>query len=353
MIAINAQQALKSIRNGDLASIYVILGTVDYLADQLKLAFTQQIPSEEQTMNVGSYDMETTPVAVALDDAMSAPFFGERRLVFINHPYFLTGENKKTKVDHDLASLQHYFEQPEPSTILVFMAPYEKLDARKKLVKTLKKQATTVEVNQVSEAETQRYVQAALDEKQIRIDADALQELVNRTDGQLGLIMGQLPKLMIYAAQSQRIDLAAVQALVTKSLTQNVFDLVNDVLRYQTQSAVELYHELVAAQEAPLKINAILLGQFRLLLQVKIMARAGYSQGSLASTLKVHPYRVKLAMQTVRHFDQAALRAAYLGLLQTEVQMKTTQRDPELLFELFMVQFVNERQAAVGTRLSR
>ncbi|MDN6418451.1 MAG: DNA polymerase III subunit delta, partial [Lactiplantibacillus plantarum] len=268
MIAINAQQALKSIRNGDLASIYVILGTVDYLADQLKQAFTQQIPSEEQTMNVGSYDMETTPVAVALDDAMSAPFFGERRLVFINHPYFLTGENKKTKVDHDLASLQHYFEQPEPSTILVFMAPYEKLDARKKLVKTLKKQATTVEVNQVSEAETQRYVQAALDEKQIRIDADALQELVNRTDGQLGLIMGQLPKLMIYAAQSQRIDLAAVQALVTKSLTQNVFDLVNDVLRYQTQSAVELYHELVAAQEAPLKINAILLGQFRLLLQV-------------------------------------------------------------------------------------
>ncbi|EYR70995.1 hypothetical protein O209_11045 [Lactiplantibacillus plantarum WHE 92] len=75
MIAINAQQALKSIRNGDLASIYVILGTVDYLADQLKQAFTQQIPSEEQTMNVGSYDMETTPVAVALDDAMSAPFF--------------------------------------------------------------------------------------------------------------------------------------------------------------------------------------------------------------------------------------------------------------------------------------
>lgn len=143
-----------------------------------------------------------------------------------------------------------------------------------------------MEINQVSEAETQRYVQAALDEKQIRIDADALQELVNRTDGQLGLIMGQLPKLMIYAAQSQRIDLAAVQALVTKSLTQNVFDLVNDVLRYQTQPAVELYHELVAAQEAPLKINAILLGQFRLLLQVKIMVHAGYSQGAWLAHLK-------------------------------------------------------------------
>lgn len=290
--------------------------------------------------------METTPVAVALDDAMSAPFFGERRLVFINHPYFLTGDNQKNKIDHDLEALQRYFEQPEPATILVLMAPYEKLDARKKLVKTLKKQAAMIEVNQVTERETQEYVQAALQKQQLSIEPAAFQELMSRTDGQLGLIMTQLPKLMIYAAQSRRIDLAAVDALVTKSLTQNVFDLVNDVLRYQTQAAVELYHELVTAQEAPLKINAILLGQFRLLLQVKILERAGYSQGSLASTLKVHPYRVKLAMQTVRQFNQAALRAAYLGLLQTEVQMKTTQRDPELLFELFMVQFVNDRRAA-------
>ncbi|CAM3179050.1 DNA polymerase III subunit delta [Lactiplantibacillus plajomi] len=299
-------------------------------------------------MNVGSYDMETTPVAVALDDAMSAPFFGERRLVYVNHPYFLTGEHSKAKVDHDLDALQRYFEHPEPSTVLVLMAPYEKLDARKKLVKTLKKQAEMIDVNRVSEQETRQYVQTALAAKKISIDADALQELFNRTDGQLGLIMGQLPKLMIYAAQSQRIDLAAVEALVTKSLTQNVFDLVNDVLRYHTRAAVELYHDLVAAQEAPLKINAILLGQFRLLLQVKILARAGYSQGSLASTLKVHPYRVKLALQTVRHFDQAALRAAYMGLLKTEVQMKTTQRDPELLFELFMVQFVNERRTVAA-----
>ncbi len=332
-----------------MASIYVVLGTVDYLADQLKQQLLKVIPSEERTMNVGSYDMESTPVAVALDDAMSAPFFGERRLVFINHPYFLTGEHQKSKIDHDLEALQAYFDHPEPATILVLMAPYEKLDARKKLVKSLKKQATIVEVNQVSERETQAYVQQALQAKKITIEPAAFQELLNRTDGQLGSIMAQLPKLMIYAAQSQQIELAAVNALVTKSLTQNVFDLVNDVLRYQTQAAVSLYHELVAAQEAPLKINAILLGQFRLLLQVKILERAGYSQGSLASTLKVHPYRVKLAMQVVRQFNQETLRAAYLGLLQTEVQMKTTQRDPELLFELFMVQFVNERRA-VGTR---
>ena len=35
-----------------------------------------------------------TPLAVALDDAMATPFFGERRLVIINKPFFLTGEKR-------------------------------------------------------------------------------------------------------------------------------------------------------------------------------------------------------------------------------------------------------------------
>ncbi|MGV7331547.1 hypothetical protein PJK51_29415, partial [Mycobacterium kansasii] len=74
-------------------------------------------------MNFASYDMDTVPLAVALDDAMAAPFFGERRVVCIDNPQFLTGETKKQKVEHDIDSLQKYLESPMPSTVLVFFAP--------------------------------------------------------------------------------------------------------------------------------------------------------------------------------------------------------------------------------------
>ena len=83
------------------AMIYVILGTQGILQQQARDAFMNLIPEVERVMNVGSYDMETTPLSVALDDAMSAPFFGERRLVLINKPYFLTGNPAKVKVNHD------------------------------------------------------------------------------------------------------------------------------------------------------------------------------------------------------------------------------------------------------------
>lgn len=121
--------------------VYLILGKQQVLQQQATDAFISLIPENEQVMNVGRYDMEATPLAVALDDAMATPFFGERRLVIINKPFFLTGEKRHSKVEHDLDSLKKYLEHPEPSTILVFTAPYEKLDGRKGIVKQLKKAA--------------------------------------------------------------------------------------------------------------------------------------------------------------------------------------------------------------------
>ena len=73
---------------GQLDPVYLIMGQADYLQRRLKAAFKATVPEEEQTMNYASYDMDTVPLAVALDDAMAAPFFGERRVVCIDNPQF-------------------------------------------------------------------------------------------------------------------------------------------------------------------------------------------------------------------------------------------------------------------------
>ncbi|WP_373879997.1 DNA polymerase III subunit delta [Levilactobacillus brevis] len=333
-------ELLKTLATGQtLSNVYVILGQADYFQRRLKRGFKQQVPAEEQTMNFASYDMDTVPLAVALDDAMAAPFFGERRVVCIDNPQFLTGETKKQKVEHDIDSLQKYLESPMPSTVLVFFAPYDKLDARKKVTKQLKKVATMVEINQFSERDVRQFVTDQLKQDGYTMEPAALNDLIQRTDADLTLIMSELPKLELYTLHEKTITQAAISGLVTQTLTQNVFDLVNRVLAKNTAGAVTLYRELLQAKEEPLKINAILQGQFRLLIQTKVLAKQGYSQGKLASILKVHPYRIKLALQTHRRFQLTDLNRAYLGLFRVEKQMKSTTMDPELLFSLFMTQF--------------
>lgn len=64
----------KQLTSKPVGQVYVVLGQQSILMEQAREAFNQLIPEDQKVMNVGSYDMETTPLAVALDDAMSAPF---------------------------------------------------------------------------------------------------------------------------------------------------------------------------------------------------------------------------------------------------------------------------------------
>nr|WP_203641859.1 DNA polymerase III subunit delta [Levilactobacillus andaensis] len=345
LVTIN--ELLKTLATGGhLANVYLILGQADYLQRRLKTGFKASVPVDEQTMNFASYDMDTVPLAVALDDAMAAPFFGERRVVCIDNPQFLTGETKKQKVEHDIDSLQTYLGAPMDSTVLVFFAPYEKLDGRKKVVKQLKKVATAIEIGNFSERDVRQFINDQLKQDGYSMAPAALNELIQRTDANLTLMMSELPKLELFTHPEKTIDMAAVAGLVTQTLTQNVFDLVNKVLAKDTAGAVTLYRELLQAKEEPLKINAILQGQFRLLIQTKVLAKQGFSQGRLASELKVHPYRIKLALQMHRRFKLTDLNRAYLGLFQVERQMKSTAMAPEILFSLFMTQFAGYRVPA-------
>lgn len=169
-----------------------------------------------------------------------------------------------------------------------------------------------------------------------------MDELIRRTNADYGLMMGNVEKLELLAYQSKRIKRDDVMGLVPQSLDENVFDLITAVLKRNQAKALDIYQQLLETNHEPLQLNALLVSQFRLLIQIKVLSKRGLSQGTLASRLKVHPYRVKLGMQTARRFQMNDLVRAYLGLIRCEKALKTTSREPELLFQLFMLQFAKK-----------
>lgn len=330
-------ELLKQLNSSTIAPVYLVIGDEEFQTQKIRNAFLNLIPHEERQFNVGQYDMEEVSLSTALDDALSVPFFGEKRLVMVNNPFFLTADNKKTKVEHDLNGLIQYINYPQQSSILVIFATYEKLDERKKIVKELKNNAVVIDNQKLSEKDVKLTILKTLENEQFKIEDRALESLLEKTNSNLTLAMKELTKLKIATNQTKLITFNQVQQLVPVSLEQNVFDLVDLVMKHQVSQALQMYHELIQQKEEPLKINAILLGQFRLLLQVKILRNNGYAQGSIASMLKIHPYRIKLAMRKVNQFQLLDLKSAYLGLVDNEQKMKSTNQDPELLFQLFLL----------------
>ncbi|HBR81899.1 MAG TPA: DNA polymerase III subunit delta, partial [Enterococcus sp.] len=136
------------------ASCYLILGTEKFLQDQVRAEIVKKIKLEgEDDLNFLSFDMENASLEEVVAEAETLPFFGDQRLVFVENPYFLTGEKVNNGIEQNTDLLTAYLKEPLESTVLVFFAPYEKLDERKKVTKQLKKTATIINVQQLNEKE--------------------------------------------------------------------------------------------------------------------------------------------------------------------------------------------------------
>ncbi|KAF1305620.1 DNA polymerase III subunit delta [Candidatus Enterococcus willemsii] len=333
----NTQQAIQAIHSQKFQPIYLVLGTEDYLQTQVREAFLQTLQLSHDDLNFAQFDLEQDSLDSVLDEAQSTPFFGDYRLIFAENPFFLTAEKKASAPEQNIDGLLDYLKNPADTAILVFFAKYDKLDERKKVTKQLKKAAESIEVQPMKEAEVRRYLQQTLDNDGLLMERDAFELFIRLTDMRLSKAMQELDKLRLYAGDKKRISRQAVEALVPKSLEHNVFDLTNDVLQGKTEEALRLYDDLHLQGEETIKINAILITQIRLLLQTAILVKSGYQQGNIAETLKVHPYRVKLAMQQVRKMRQQDLSLLYDELIENDYLVKSGRMDKEFLFQLFVL----------------
>lgn len=341
----NIQKEIANIRTGDFASLYLVLGEEKYFIERIRESIIEHALDEESIdLNFASFDMEEFSISEALFEASSFPFFGDRKVIFIQNPYFLTGQRVKGGPDHSLDELMDYLENPAEFSIVVFFAPYEKLDRRKKVTKILEKSATVIDVSSPYPNEATQYIKEIVKEKGYHFSDEAFNLFTERTDGNLTQMMHELDKLFMLHIDSKIITIESVRQLVPKTLEQNVFELNTLVLTNQVEASIETYQDLLVQKEEPIKIVALLISQFRLLLQVKILQKQGYQQTDIAKVLKVHPYRVKLAMQNVRRYEQTVLSEALDYLIDADYNMKTGQIDQELQVELFIMRFARRNK---------
>lgn len=328
-----------NLKQGNLSNVYLITGKERVFIKEIQMAFKDIMSSEERDMNFSSFDLEEVALADVINEAISAPFFGERRLVFVEHPYFLTGEKVKNAVEQNSDLLLKYIQNPTPSTIMVIFASYDKLDSRKKIVKQLKKSAVTVNAGQMEGPILTRAINNDLKNDGYQIEPAALDLLVNKTKGNYSLIINQLDKLKMYALQSKKINQAAVSELVPQSLEDNVFDLMTEILNKNIYKAEELYNQFLLQKIDPILLVAIIISQLRLLIQVKIMSERGLSESSIAKNLRLNPYRVKYSYRQARTLDRRRLQVMYGDIVNLDYQIKSGQGDKELLFDLFIAKF--------------
>ncbi|SDX67553.1 MULTISPECIES: DNA polymerase III subunit delta [Salimicrobium] len=332
-----------------MGKIYVLYGEERYLIEQEKEKIVRaETTKEEREFNYSTFNLEDTPVEEVVADAETLPFLGDRKLIVAENPVFLLAKPPKSEVEHDINRLLTYINDPAPYTTLVLIAPYEKVDERKKVMKELKKKAEVKSFSAIKEWNMEEWVDKLAVELNLDL-ASGVKELVIQSAGTNLMVMrSELEKLGLYA-DNNYISTDIAEELLSSSLDTSGLKLVDAVINKDLGKAVSIYKELLRMNEEPIALVALLASQFRMIAQVKILKQKGYTENHMKSYIKAHPYVLKLAGQREKNFTQEKLDHILLTLARTDEYMKTGQMEKELAFEMMLYDIIAEHNKGALT----
>ena len=336
---------IKALTVHTLPPILVLTGEDVGQFEWLKKDILQKIAYDPSDLNYSYFDMKENPSAEVELDLVSLPFFADEKIVILDHLLDLTTAKKRFLTDEDLKQFESYLEIPSESTKLVIFAE-GKLDSKRRLVKLLKREAQIVEATTPKDQDLKRYFASQAQELGLKFVGDALDQLLLKSGYDFGELQKNLAFLQAYKEDGQ-ITLEDVEEAVPKTLQDNIFDLTQMILKRQIDQASSLVKDLRLQGEDEIKLIAIMLGQFRLFTQVKILSEEGQTESQIVTSLsdlsgrKINPYQVKFALRDSRRLSLPFLKQAMITLIETDYAIKSGKYDKDYLFDLALLKVAN------------
>lgn len=333
------QKAIYELDQGKIRPIYYLQGDEKYLIDQFLGHLFKRL-GDPNDLDILPVSLDESSMDLVLDEANMFSFFADQRIIIVDQASFLASQSPIKLSKSEEKRLIEYLNAPNTASILIFLAQTDQLDRRRKLSQVFQKQATIVDVRPLDERQVDRFVREYLRSADFELNKHALNELLNRVNYQLTLAMVEIEKLRTFALSDRTIDTATVRQLVPRSLETDVFELSTAVTQGKIDQAIQIYQDLLLMKNDPIALHALLVSQFRLILQVKLLSQRGILPGQMAEYLSVHPYRVKLAYQISQQKSLPNLLELYDEFAEVDYQMKMGIGQAENHFYLLLTKIV-------------
>ena len=322
--------------------IYLIYGnqgpTIKSQIRKISEAFLNGEKPDE--LNFIKLDGHNFLVQDAVDECKYVALGYDKKVVSLENCYFLLKPKPRNKIDadQDYDVLLSYInkESMDPDACLILSVCNSSLDEKGNIFKALKEKAKVVQIVDPDEKGWNEYVKAYIQKRGIVIDKDAMSELAERTNGDVGLFQNSLQVLTLYTDHIRYKD---VTLMVTKPLEDNAFLIFNLLLDNKNAEAVNLFRDLKVKNVEPVTLIGQLANQFRLLYQVMYLSKKRMSKEDIASELKIKPGRVYILSKNLAIISESTIRKTLDDLYQLDLDIKSGLVDRHYAFELFLLKF--------------
>lgn len=316
----------EDLKTGQFKQIYLLYGQEAYLKKQYKERFVKAMIPEGDTMNFASYEGKNTDAKEVIDLAETLPFFAERRLIVFEDTGFFKNAG---------AELAEYIPDMPETTYFIFIE--NEVDKRSRLYKAVKAKGHIVELTVQDENTLRKWVAGLVKKEKKQMSQQDIAYFLNKVGTDMENITKELEKLFCYALDRETLTREDVDAVCVTQITSHIFEMVNAVARKDQRRALDLYYELLALKEPPMRILFLMIREYRILFHVKALVQQGYARKEIASKAGLHPYAAGRYMDEAKRFGMKELRAVMEEGADIEQRVKTGLLTDNLAVELFIV----------------
>ena len=309
---------MMSARLEKIKPVYFLFGDEEYLAEEELRRIKVEVFGEAgaggglNSLNYQAFNAadKQSPfdAEVVLEAARTMPAFAPVRLVVVKGAEAL----KAAALD----ILYPYVKDPSPSTCLVFLSSGWKVNKNTKFFKALKQSnAVTQYFRLKGSALKERIGEYARGEGK-KITPEAARRLISLTGPQLGSVLGELEKVVIFVGDSNAIELGDVEACAIDVKEETAFDLADAIGRQDAAKAFALLQKLEA--EEPVKVLGAVAWQFRTLIKLKSELGTGS-----AGKLRIRPDKLRLYTGICNSMKWSELLGVIHSLRRADMNVKS------------------------------
>lgn len=321
---------------------YYILHGEDELtcSETLKNLQRRLGPPEVVALNTTVFDGADVTLRELKNACGTIPFMAQRRMVIVHGLLSqLVSEKRGNQGGWKkpyLEGLVDYLPQLPDTTRLVFVEPQQLVHDHPILRRARKDEYGYVRAF-VPPKDPVRWVRDRAAEKGGDFSTQAAVALVQAVGEHQRLLDQEIKKLLAYVNWERPVESRDVVALVPYAQEAVIFDAVDALGQRDGVKAAELIHNLLDHGNDPRYLFAMIVRQFRLLIQIKELAIESQDVSVISRRLKLHPYPTRKLYVQARNFTLEQLERIYRRLLEIDVQIKTGQMDEAVALDLLIV----------------
>jgi len=303
------------------------------IKEEIQKIKASMISAHLEAANYIVLDGKTVPEDEIINACITVPMLQDKKLVVVSNARFFEGARSE-KGGEDPGRKDNFIEflQKVPEyTQLIFAC--EKVDKRKKIFKFIQKEGVVREFGAPSLKDKALWVQKRVELYGKKMDLSSAYFLAASTRNLYQTDM-ELKKAAAFVGEKQTIQKNEISSILSKSLENNIFDLMDHVGMKKPAMAVGILDDLLLQGEKGIVILFMISKHIMDLVCVKSLQNLSFQD--IKQKLGLHPFVLKKAVEQAGNFTLEELKQALKWCQQLDLDIKKGRVDDKTGIELLI-----------------